>query len=163
MKSRVCPFPLLEKEGWRDRRSLERRGGQFGATLAQDQSMSKVKRGIYNTKAKEAHRRELRNSSTAAEAILWKHLQRRQVLAKKFRRQESIGPYIVDFYCPECRLAVELDGAGHYSTLGNEYDERRDKYLETLGIQVVRFENRLVYQELEFVLETIRRNLLTKD
>ena len=124
--------------------------------------MNKPKRGIYNTKAKETHRKELRNSSTPVEAILWKNLQRRQLLGKKFRRQEGIGPYIVDFYCPECRLAVELDGAGHYFILGNEYDERRRRYMEKLGIRVIRFENRLVYEELEFVLEMIRRNLLTE-
>ena len=118
--------------------------------------MSSRKRGIYNTKSKEKQRKELRNSSTAAEAVLWKHLQRRQMLDKKFRRQFSVGPYIVDFYCPEYRVVIELDGAPHFSFLANEYETRRTKYLEEAGLRVIRFENRVVYNNLEFVLETIR-------
>ncbi len=76
--------------------------------------MSEHLRGIFNRKRAEKRRKELRNSGTAAEATLWEHLQRRQILGKKFRRQEGIGPYIVDFYCPECRVIVELDGAPHF-------------------------------------------------
>ena len=117
--------------------------------------MSARKHGIYNTKSRQTRRKELRNSSTAAEAVLWRHLQRRQMLNKKFRRQYSIGPYIVDFYCPECRLVIELDGAPHFSFLANEYETRRTQYLQSLGLRVLRFENRAVYNNLEFVLETI--------
>src|SRR5438309_9087686 len=80
--------------------------------------MSEHLRGIFNRKRTEKRRKEMRNSGTAAEAMLWKHLQRRQILGKKFRRQEGIGPYIVDFYCPECRVIVELDGAPHFEELG---------------------------------------------
>jgi very-short-patch-repair endonuclease len=73
-------------------------------------------RGIYNNPKKEEKRKELRNKGTAAEAVLWSHLQKRQLLGKKFRRQYSIGPHVVDFYCPECSLIVELDGKRHFST-----------------------------------------------
>ena len=118
--------------------------------------MSAHKRGIYNTKAKQTQRKELRDSSTAAEAVLWKSLQRRQMLGKKFRRQFSVGPYIVDFCCPECRVVIELDGAPHSSFLANEYEKRRTRYLEEVGLRVIRFENQAVYKNLEFVLETIR-------
>ena len=123
--------------------------------------MSTHKRGLYNTRAKQSQRRNLRNSSTAAEAVLWKHLQR-QLLGKKFRRQESIGPYIADFFCTECRLVVELDGAPHFSILKDPYEARPTEYLEQLGIRIIRFENRTVYENLEGVLKTIRQNLSTE-
>ena len=121
--------------------------------------MGKRKRGIYNSKAKESQRKDLRNSLTSAEAILWKCLQRRQLDGKKFRRQQSIGPYIVDFYCPECRVIVELDGTGHYEKDAVEYDLRRTEYLGEQGIRVIRFGNEAVCKKLESVLEEIRANL----
>ena len=79
---------------------------------------------------------------------------------RKFRRQHSIGPYIVDFYCPECRLIVELDGQPHYEFIADVYEAERTKYFSQFGIKVVRFENRLVFEALEAVLATIRRELL---
>ena len=122
--------------------------------------MEKRKRGIYNTKAKEDQRKQLRNSLTIAEAVLWKNLKDGQLAGKKFRRQESIGPYIADFYCPENRVIVELDGSGHYQVGGAEYDARRTKYLKERGLRVIRFENKVVLDDLEWVLETIRKSLL---
>ena len=101
-------------------------------------------------------RTELRNNATAAEAILWKHLQRRQILGKKFRRQYSIGRYIVDFFCVEYDIGVELDGAPHFRQLRAEYEAERTAFLERLGIELLRFENRTVHQNIEAVLETIR-------
>ena len=115
---------------------------------------------IHNRNEKKSKRVELRNSRTAAEATLWKHLQRRQLEGKKFRRQHSIGPYIVDFYCPECRLIVEWDGQPHYEFIADVYEAERTKYFSQFGIKVVRFENRLVFEALEAVLATIRRELL---
>jgi very-short-patch-repair endonuclease len=104
-------------------------------------------------------RKNLRKSTTSAEAILWTCLQNRKLLGKKFRRQFGIGRYIVDFYCPECRLAVELDGAPHFAPNVEEYEANRTKYLAGQGITVIRFENREVHNEIEFVLETIRENI----
>jgi very-short-patch-repair endonuclease len=112
---------------------------------------------IYNDKDKKPIRQKLRWDGTSAEAVLWKSLQRRQILGRKFRRQQSIGRYIVDFYCPECRLIVELDGAPHFTWASNEYDAERTGYLESLGLKVIRFENWAVHRNLEFVLEEIRR------
>jgi very-short-patch-repair endonuclease len=84
-------------------------------------------------------------------------------MGKKFRRQQSIGPYIVDFYCPECRVVVELDGAPHYWIVGtDEYDAERTKYLERYGMKVIRFENRILYKNPEVVLESIRQALLER-
>ena len=121
--------------------------------------MSERKRGIYNTAAKESQRKELRNSLTRAEIVLWKYLQRRQLDGKKFRRQHSIGPYIADFYCPECRLIVEIDGSQHYDEEAVEYDRWRTEYMAERNIRVLRFQNREVFQNLQYVLEAIQMNL----
>ncbi len=99
------------------------------SNLLSAKSVGERKRGIYNAKTKEDQRRELRKSLTRAEVILWKRLQGSQLDGKKFRRQASIGPYIVDFYCPESRLIVELDGTQHYEEEAVEYDRRRTEYL----------------------------------
>ena len=117
--------------------------------------------GVYNNPKRKPRRRELRRTGTPAEAILWKSLQRRQLLGQKFRRQYSLGPYIADFLCPACRLVVELDGAPHFAPLAAEYDAERTKYLEGLGLRVIRFENHAVYTNLEFVLDAIREAILT--
>jgi len=103
-----------------------------------------------------ARRKDLRNNCTPAEAVLWKPLQRRQMLGKKFRRQFSISRYIVDFFCVECGIAIELDGASHFQELRAEYETARTIYLMESGIEVLRFENRDVHENLEVVLETIR-------
>jgi len=118
--------------------------------------MAKRDINLINIPPLKARRRELRNNPTAAEAILWKHLQRRQLLGKKFRRQYSIGRYIVDFFCVECDLAVELDGAPHFRELGAEYEGERTAFLQGVGIELIRFENKIVYENIEAVLETIR-------
>jgi len=111
---------------------------------------------IFNRKHLKNRRKELRTEGTAAEAVLWTHLQKRKLHGKKFRRQQSIGPYIVDFFCPECRLIVELDGAPHYGILDDNYEAERSAYLEQLGLKIIRFENRIILHNLEAVLETIQ-------
>jgi very-short-patch-repair endonuclease len=118
------------------------------------------KRGIYNATNRSAYRQELRKSLTPAEAVLWKCLQRSQVLGKKFRRQFSIGPYMVDFYCPECRLAIELDGQAHFAFSVDLYEAERTKYLGKCGIRILRFENKVVFNNLEAVLEAIKAALI---
>lgn len=104
-------------------------------------------------------RSELRNALTPAEAVLWKSLQRSQLDGKKFRRQHSIGPYVLDFYCAEDRLAVELDGQEHFELIGSEKDASRTAYLNRLNIRVLRFENCWIFENLDGVLETIRQDL----
>jgi very-short-patch-repair endonuclease len=100
-------------------------------------------------------RRQLRMSLTPAEALLWKQLQNRQIAGRKFRRQHSIGPYVLDFYCPRENLAVELDGAAHDHERAVKRDEMRTRYLVSVGIRVVRFENRDVMSNMEGVLRMI--------
>jgi len=106
-------------------------------------------------------RRKLRNFGTPAEAVLWKNLKCRQLDGKKFRRQTSLGPYIVDFFCHDCGLIVELDGAPHFSMQGGEIDAKRTAYLEGMGLTVLRIENKHVFENIEGVLETIRVGLRT--
>ena len=125
--------------------------------------VSKRKSGIYNVAGKEERRKELRNSSTVAETVLWKYLKNRQLDGNKFRRQSSVGPYIVDFFCPEKRVVVELDGARHFGSAAGDYDDRRTRYLQERGIKVIRFENRRLYRDLEGVLEEIRKTLSQDD
>ena len=107
-------------------------------------------------------RKELRNKGTVAERVLWLSLNNSQLDGKKFRRQESIGKYIVDFYCPSEKLIIELDGAGHYTTEGIEYDKIRSKYLESLRFRVIRFENEDVIFNLDIVLKKIKECFCTK-
>jgi very-short-patch-repair endonuclease len=119
--------------------------------------VSRRRSGTYHTRSNKKFRKLLRNSLTAAEAVLWNSLKGRQLVGKKFRRQASIGRYIVDFYCPECRLVIELDGARHFSITIDEYEAERTRYLEAEGLKVIRFENRELYENLEGVLETIKQ------
>ncbi len=72
-----------------------------------------------------------------------------------------MGPYILDFYCPECCLAVELDGDAHFTEGGAEADANRAEFLRKKGISVLRFENRLVFDALDFVLAEIEQNLIS--
>lgn len=74
----------------------------------------------------------------------------------KFRRQFGIGPFVVDFYCPTLRLVIELDGAYHFSEEMESYDEQRSLYLARNDIKVLRFENRIVFEEPWRILDAIR-------
>lgn len=100
-------------------------------------------------------RKELRNHSTAAESALWRMLKGSQVCNLKFRRQHGVGSYILDFYCPEIKLAIELDGEVHN---GQElHDEQRSYYLSKVAqIVVMRFENHLVFEHPEVILDSIK-------
>ena len=110
---------------------------------------------IHNEKRLKIIRCSLRNDSTSAETILWQGLKKSQLRGRKFRRQHSIGPYIVDFYCPAEKLAIELDGAVHNDPGRQEYDAERETFLRRQGIRIVRFENREVFEDVEVVLEEI--------
>jgi len=112
---------------------------------------------IFNRKSLKPLRSYLRNNSTSAESALWNQLKSKNLEERKFRRQQSIGNYIVDFYCPSEKLIVELDGDPHGDPIQIQKDITRDKYLEALGFTVLRFENRFVFQEPEIVLNEIRK------
>jgi very-short-patch-repair endonuclease len=103
-------------------------------------------------------RRNLRKHLTPAEAKLWMHIKGSQLEGRKFRRQHSVGRYILDFYCPQERLAIELDGEVHSFVSVQERDLERDSFLNAQGIKVLRFENKLVFQDVESVLIEIQRH-----
>ena len=100
----------------------------------------------------------LRKNSTQAERLIWNHLRARQLSGIKFRRQQPIGHYIVDFITFEKRIIVELDGGQHSSTI--DKDRKRDEWFKKKGFCVLRFWNNEVFENLEGVLETIRLRCL---
>ncbi|MBM4137615.1 MAG: endonuclease domain-containing protein [Nitrospira sp.] len=98
----------------------------------------------------------LRKNFTDTERLLWRHLRAKQMKGYKFRRQEPIGSYIVDFVCQEEKIVIEVDGGQHSE---QESDFQRDKWLEEQGYKVLRFWNNEVMTNIEGVLEVIRNNL----
>ncbi len=103
-------------------------------------------------------RTKLRSNLTPAEAALWKMIQASKLEGRKFRRQHSVGTYIVDFYCPSEKLAIELDGEVHFNERVAMYDYERKLFLEYFGIRVIRIENKWVFEETVLVLDRIRSN-----
>ena len=103
-------------------------------------------------------RRSLRNNLTPAEAKLWSVLKNSGLKNRKFRRQHSIENYIADFYCAAEKIIIELDGQPHFNTGQAYYDAERDKRLGELGNKILRFENKLVFIDLEGVLREIESN-----
>jgi very-short-patch-repair endonuclease len=98
--------------------------------------------------------RELRQPQTPAEATLWRHLRNRN-LKYKFRRQHPIDFFIIDFYCAEARLLIEIDGGSHLAKEQMEYDKARTEYLEALGYKVIRFTNDDVRYNINAVADEI--------
>ncbi len=103
----------------------------------------------------------LRSKQTEAETRLWRFLRAGRFGNLKFKRQEIIGPYIVDFVCYEKMLIIELDGGQHYFPENREKDERRSVFLYSRGFQVLRFSNLEILKETQAVLESIFLNLKT--
>lgn len=104
--------------------------------------------------------RALRKSSTKAEDILWQEIRNRKLNRLKFRRQHSFEEFILDFYCPEKELVIEIDGGYHLTEEQKDYDQNRTGFIEEQGLRVVRFTNAEVKDNLEEVLTRIRE--LTK-
>jgi len=100
--------------------------------------------------------RELRRNMTDAERALWRHLRRKQVAGRRFRRQQPIGEYIVDFACLEKKLVVEVDGGQHAE---EERDAARTRWLEGRGYRVLRFWNTEVLGQMDSVLAAIEESL----
>ncbi|MFC1571454.1 endonuclease domain-containing protein [Candidatus Margulisiibacteriota bacterium] len=102
--------------------------------------------------------RELRKKMTEAESVLWKYLRDRRFFKTKFRRQYVFEQFIIDFYCPECRLAIELDGPIHAKQ--RDYDKMRQEFIEDADIKVLRFMNWEVFENIKGVLKQIKKHLL---
>ncbi len=95
----------------------------------------------------------LRNNSTLAEILLWKKLNKKQILGLDFDRQIPIDNFIVDFFCKEIMLAIEVDGSSHNNK--EEYDGFREEKLNKLGIYIIRFKNEQILYEIDYVIEKI--------
>ena len=113
---------------------------------------------IYNDPKLKSRRKELRHGETNEEKLLWASL-RRKKLGFKFTRQYSVGPFILDFYCVEKRIAIELDGFQHLEN--KDYDKKRDDYVSFNDIKVFRFWNREVSANMDKVLKRITKELET--
>jgi very-short-patch-repair endonuclease len=101
---------------------------------------------LHNMESMKGFRKHLRNHTTSAEAVFWNMLKNKQVGGLKFRRQNSIGRFVTDFYCPILHLAIELDGEPHATPAGIEKDIKRDRFLNDNGVTVFRYENRWVFE-----------------
>ena len=115
---------------------------------------------VYNRTSEKPKRQLLRRETPKAEEILWSKLRRRQILGYKFRRQYSIAAYVVDFYCPTVRMAIEVDGDSHFQKGSAARDEARQAVIESFGIQFLRFRNVEVFEHLDVVVAGIARHLL---
>ena len=94
-----------------------------------------------------------------AEVLLWQELRKGQIGGAKFRRQHSIGSYVVDFYCAAAHVVVEVDGDSHFQAGAREYDRRRDAFIRSYGISVVRVTNLAVHDNMDWVLSVIGQAL----
>jgi len=115
----------------------------------------KLQNQINNLPHLKKNRKTLRKNLTPAEASLWRILKSKQ-LDRKFRRQFSVGNYILDFYCHSEKLAVELDGAHHFTKEGIADDKVRDEFLKSQGIIVLRIENKKVFDNTSQVIDLIK-------
>ncbi len=109
---------------------------------------------IFNNRKQKPIRQQLRNQAPLAERLLWKHLRGEQ-MGVKFRRQVSVGRYVVDFYCPTLKLAIEVDGASHAGDDARDYDELRQTEIEALGVSFVRVANEDLYRNDVEVAEAV--------
>ena len=116
---------------------------------------------IHNLADKKTLRQKLRHNATPAEKALWRSLKKSGVGAK-FRRQHGVGPYVLDFYCPEHKLAIEIEGSVHDDVMRRDYDAERHAYLESQGIRVLYFENRALLELSKYVVGVIRSAVLER-
>jgi len=101
----------------------------------------------------------LRNNMTNAEKFLWQYLKNSQINGLKFRRQHPINIFIADFYCHQAKLVIEVDGEIHWQRENHEWDNGRTAELENFGLKVIRFSNNQVLNEIEMVIEEIKKYL----
>jgi len=115
---------------------------------------------IYNLITEKDKRRNLRKNIPPAEVLLWYELKGKKILDYKFCRQYSIDKYIVDFYCPKVKLAIEIDGDSHFiDKSAQKYDKKREEYIKSNNINILRFTNLEIYYDLEEVLKKITEYL----
>jgi len=121
--------------------------------------MMKMKKFLHNDPVLKQRRKGLRRNNTEAEKTFWMHVHNRRFSGRKFYRQYSLGSYILDFYCPELKVAIELDGGQHNQDDNKEYDAARSVYLKAQGIEVMRFWNNDVLNNIEGVLNKLAESV----
>jgi very-short-patch-repair endonuclease len=117
----------------------------------------------FNQSSQKARRRSLRKTMPKAEQLLWSQLRNKRLGGYKFHRQYSVDQYILDFYCPKTKLGIEVDGPSHFLDFGIKKDDQRTVHMETYGIQVVRFTNNNIYENMDEVLNHILNRLTQLD
>lgn len=120
--------------------------------------MKKRKVIPYNPKLKELARK-LRNNSTPSEILLWKELKGKQLHGYDFHRQKPLDEYIVDFFCHELMLAIELDGGSHALEEVHDKDVKKEKALNKLGIDVLRFSDEQIFKDMMNVMRSIEAHI----
>jgi very-short-patch-repair endonuclease len=115
---------------------------------------------VRNDPTLKQRRQELRSNQTDAEKLLWMKIRNRQFYNMKFFRQYSIGPYILDFYCPALKVAIEVDGGQHNQPDNKQYDIFRSEYLKAHGIEVMRFWNHEVLENVDDVLTQLMEKVI---
>lgn len=118
-------------------------------------------RKLHDREEQTSLRRKLRSDLPPAEWLLWQELKNRGLDGHKFRRQHGIGNYILDFYCAEAKLAIELDGISHIGEVAQAYDVKRDDFCKAFGVRTVRFKNEEVYNNMESVLKRIQEVIVS--
>jgi very-short-patch-repair endonuclease len=116
---------------------------------------------LYNKTSEKDKRQLLRNNMPLAEQLVWAKLKGKQVENCKFRRQYSVGAFVVDFYTVEIKLAIEIDGDSHFTDGAEVADRERQSLIESSGVRFLRFTNRQVYEELDAVIEAISQMVCT--
>lgn len=109
----------------------------------------------FNQTSEKLKRRMLRKNMPKAEVVLWSKLKDKGLYGYKFRRQYSVREFVIDFYCPELKLAIEVDGDSHFIEGAEERDRERQRIIESYGITFLRFTNTEVYESLDGVMEKI--------
>jgi len=117
---------------------------------------------VYNRSREKSKRKLLRSNLPKAEVILWSKLKSKGLDGYKFRRQYSVGKFVIDFYCPRLKLAIEVDGDSHFSEKSEVYDKERQRFIESFKISFLRFTNKDIYENLGEVLGTIKARMQKK-
>ncbi len=115
---------------------------------------------LFNQKVQNTKRRILRNESTKAEKLLWAYVKVKQIKGYKFRRQFSVGSYVLDFYCPSLRFAIEVDGSYHNAIGQIEKDKERQSVIEECKINFIRFKNEDIFQNIDDVNLRINEKMM---
>jgi very-short-patch-repair endonuclease len=118
---------------------------------------------LFNRGNERFRRKILRKNMPRAEVILWSKIRGKGLGGYKFRRQHSVGKFVMDFYCPKLKLAIEVDGDSHFIEGAKERDRERQTIMEAVGITFLRFNNREIYENINGVLNKIMECMKTKN